>query len=478
MTRTESIEAPEAYGSSQPTRSPAAHVRFIALGVVLLASAAAAAEGRSAAAPTPSASPWSAPQPVTAADTPVLEPILLSDSSGAVHLFFADEGSGPGGRTSVLRYARWADGRWSEPRAVRTSEEKGAIVNPALTLDERGWVHAVYGGMHWGRLEYRRVHLSELFDDGAWTAPYILSSTGVLHSAVTFGPQRMVFVVYASLAHQVFFHGSDDGGRTWTEPRRLSNVDPKLEACDDPRIAIDARGRLHALWTQFQLPRGWPPTGTYYRISDDGGLTWGTARQVSGLGTARISIATRGADELHLVWNDAQSRQRVHQWSGDGGATWSTAASIPGVTGAAARALSMVFDEAGTLHLVTSFGGPGGVEPIVHTTWRSDRAAWSAPERISSGMVGAESTGWPALAIEGGDTLHVAYNGSDRRIWSTEGRIDAPAIAARSVPTRATDLRTRLEETSTPLRVVVAVLAIMGIEALVSGLRHRWRTAH
>jgi BNR repeat-like domain len=471
VTRTESIEAPEDCGSSQRTRSLPA-VRCVALGVVLLARAAEAAASPSAAAP------WSVPLAVTAADAPLLEPILLSDSSGAVHLFFADDVSGSGGRTSVLRYVRWTDGRWSERRTVLHSGEKGAIVDPALALDERGWLHAVYGGQLWGRLSYRRVHLSELFDERAWTAPEILSSTGVLHSAVTAGPGRTVFVVYASRAHQVFFHGSDDGGRTWTEARRLSDVDPKQEACDDPRIAVDARGRLHALWTQYRLPVGWPPTGTYHRISTDGGLTWGAVRQVSGLGSGRINIATHGADELHLVWNDAESRQRMHQWSGDGGATWSAAAPIPGVTGASTRALALAFDAAGTLHLVTSLRGPGGVEPVVHATWQSDRAAWSAPERISSGMVGAKPTGWPALAIAGGNTLHVAYKGSDRRIWSTDSRTDAPAIAERPVPTRPTDLRTRLEETSTPLRVVVGVLAIMGIEALVSGLRHRRRAAH
>lgn len=476
MTRTESIEAPQGYGSSHRTRSPSTRVRFVALTVMLLAPAAAFPAGPSDATPTASASSWSTPLVVTAVDAALPEPILLSDSSGAVHLFFADEGSGPGGRTSVLRYARWAGGQWSEPRTVLTSEEKGAIVNPALTLDERGWLHAVYGGRRWGRLEYRRVHLSELFDEGAWTIQDVLSSAGVLHSAIAFGPGRRLFIVYASFAHQVFFHGSDDGGRSWTEPRRLSDVDPKQEACDDPRLAVDARGRLHALWTQFKLPRGWPPNGTYHRISDDDGLTWGAVRRVSGTGTGRINIAAHG-DELHLVWNDAERRQRLHQWSGDGGVTWSVAAPIPGLRGSSTRALAMVFDEAGTLHLVTSLGGPGGVEPVVHTTWRSDRAAWSEPERLSQGMVGAESTGWPALAIEGGNALHVAYKGSDARIWSTEGRADAPAIAARPVPTRATDLRTRLEETSMPLRVLVGVLAIMGIEATVSRLRHRWRAA-
>jgi BNR repeat-like domain len=476
VTRTESIEAPEGYGASQRTRSLSAQARCLAFGVLLLARAAESPAGPSVTAPSPS--PWSTPLAVTEADAPLVEPILLSDSSGAVHLFFAAEASGPGRRPSVLRHARWADGHWSKRRTALAWVVKGAIMNPALTLDERGWLHAVYAGRQWGRLEYRRVHLSELSDRDAWTDPEILSTSGVLHSAVTSGPGRRVFVVYASFAHQVFFHASDDGGRTWTEPRRLSDVDPKQEACDDPRIAIDARGRLHALWTQYRLPKAWPPTGTYYRISTDGGLTWGAVRQVSGLGTARINIVTRGSDELHLVWNDAENRQRMHQWSGDGGATWSVAAPIAGVAGASTRALSLAFDQAGTLHLITSVGGPGGVEPVVHATWRSDRAAWSAPEGVSGGMVGAKSAGSPALAIEGGNTLHVAYKGSDKRIWSTDSRTDAPAIAARPVPTRPTDLRTRLEETSTPLRVLVGVLAIMGIEALVSGLRHRRRAAH
>lgn len=272
----------------------------------------------------------------------------------------------------------------------------------------------------------------------------------------------------------MLFARSSDGGRTWSAPLRLSDLDAAKIACDNPYLSVDARGRLHAVWTQFRLPIGWPPVGSYYRRSDDGGRTWLPGREVAGEGNGQISVIARGADEVHLVWTAVDTGDRMHSRSPDGGTTWSPPLAIGnGVRGAFTRGLALAFDGGGGLHLVTSTGDLGGEQPIVHTVW--DGTAWAEPERISARVAGARPKGLPSLAIGGGNVLHVAYKADDEAIWYTQHKIAAPAIAARPVPTRVTDLWTRAADTSLPFRVLVIVLVFLGGEATVSWLRRRQR---
>jgi len=447
--------------------------RRVASAIILVASAVAAAGG--GALPDP-ASPavWRKPALLTTTDAPLIEPVVLADSSGAVHLFFAAAPAGQARLTSTLRYARWADGRWSDPVTVLAPRNAGPIVFPSLALDDRGWLHAVYAGPHWNRIEHRRVPIGEIADAEAWSLPTTLSEDSGLHSAVTAGAGDKVYVLYASHSHHVFFHRSEDGGRTWSAPLRLSDLDAAKIACDNPHLSVDARGRLHAVWTQFRLPIGWPPVGSYYRRSDDGGRTWLPGREVAGEGNGQISVIARGADEVHLVWTAVDTGDRMHSRSPDGGTTWSPPLAIGnGVRGAFTRGLALAFDGGGGLHLVTSTGDLGGEQPIVHTVW--DGTAWAEPERISARVAGARPKGLPSLAIGGGNVLHVAYKADDEAIWYTQHKIAAPAIAARPVPTRVTDLWTRAADTSLPFRVLVIVLVFLGGEATVSWLRRRQR---
>ncbi len=419
-------------------------------------------------------SSWSAPAVVTTAQDGLAETIVLADPSGAVHLFFAD-GQSTRRQTTDLRYARWEDGHWSEPATLVAPRGAAAFIHPALALDERGRLHAVYGGRRSGRIEYRRVHLSEVTDQKAWTGGRTLSERGGLHSAVATAPGGMVYVLYSSHSHDVSFHRSDNGGRTWSAPVRLSELDPSQQACDDPRLAVDGRGRLHVVWTQFHLPQGWPPAGVYYRRSDDAGLTWQAARLVAGEGHGRITVATHGLDEVHLAWSVTATGERMHEWSDDGGATWSGARPISTrIRGAVSRALALAFDSGGILHLVAGVGGPGSGGPIVHTWWNG--AEWSEPQPVSQDPA-QRSVGLPSLAISQGNHLHVIYEDPDQRIWTIDRRVAAPPIDPRPLPTPARDLWTRFVDASLVFRAFVVLLAGLAIEASVNWWLRRRREA-
>jgi hypothetical protein len=348
---------------------------------------------------------WSAARPVFRSTGHVGYPVLIDDSSGATHLFFVEKTDEP--RVSRLVYMRRDQDGWSEPASVL--EPGGEVALPAAAIDGRGWLHVVYAGPQWEQLEHRRVPLSRVSDPTAWSRAQALSDGGVMHSHLAATADGL-HLVYASRKGDVFYQRSEDGGRTWSNAVAVSAVDRTHVASDIPHVAVDGRGRVHVVWTQYELPKGWPPLGAFYSRSVDGGRTWSSPRELAGLNRGLISVATRGDDEVHVAWNAVVAiGDRDYAWSVDGGETWSTPEGISTrVRGGWTGPPAIAFDGAGALHVVTSVGDPERrVERIVELTRTGPR--WSEPQLASGGTDAEKSVEWPTLALSGGDQLHVAY---------------------------------------------------------------------
>jgi hypothetical protein len=423
-----------------------------------------------AATPTPTApATWSAPRTLFS-DVWVRQPVPFVDSAGTVHVIFTT--GVKRGEPTALRYTRRTNGQWSEPVTLMESESVGS---PSVTIDGQGYVHLLYGG-RMGRLDYRRVHLSRIENPQAWTRARVLSGDQTFHAIIYATDDGQLHLLYASRQHNVFHRSSPDGGLTWSDRHKVSSLDAKVQAADGPLVVRDRQGRLHAVWTQFMLPSGWPPAGGFYSRSLNDGRHWTAPRQFAEANYGQGRLAVRG-DELHLVWNSlAGIGKRLHSWSKDGGETWTEPTVITRrISGGWTGPPGLAVDSAGTLHMITSVSGERGaqdIERIFHMQW--DGTAWSEPELVSGGLGATSSVEGPTLAISDGNRLHVLCEADLTRLWYAEKVVDAPPLAPVPVPTLGTSLTARFWQASLPLRILLVFGALLAAQAGASAL---WRLA-
>jgi hypothetical protein len=412
--------------------------------------------------PTPTVRSWTSPLQVVP-NTSVGAPLLNSDVAGGVHLFVATQRKSE--VFNAVTYAhRTAQGEWSPPAIVIG---KGAPIRLfGAAIDHLGWVHLLAQGSYRGRIEHHRVYVADIYHRKAWYRPTIVSEDSALRATIIAAPDGSLHVLSAGSNHHLWYVRSDDLGRNWTQPLRLTQHDDRKEACDFPNLAVDGRGRIHAVWNQAHLPSGWPPSGVYYSRSLDGGASWSPSQKLAGDDHALINVATRGDDEVHLVWGSTlRIGTRMHQWSQDGGETWTAAQAIPNLdSGGITGPPGVGFDSAGHLHVVTSVNGPKDIERIFHMVW--DGAAWSQPEFVSDGTQATDSVEFPALTIAEGNRVYAAYEGDYRSVWVSEHRAAAPALAPQPLPPLGLDLRSHYADASVGYRIVLAVGALLLLQGL------------
>lgn len=382
--------------------------------------------------------PWTKPAVAVETTRTLADPILIADSTGDLHLFFRHRiplGMGNSPTSDTIQYSRLHQGSWSRPVDVLSAPDRTTIFYLAIALDERGYVHATWTGGRFNMIFYSRAHLSQAGSSRGWSTPKIISEAQNLGSAIHAARDGSLHLIYAQRGADVYYRQSQDGGKNWTDPIRLSLAQEAKVGTDYPRIEVDEKGRIHAVWTEYRLPDGWPPTGAYYARSLDSGKTWSPPRQVASENYGMINIAA-GFGKVVLAWNSiVMLSERVYRWSADGGETFSSPEKIMskmpgGFTGFPAIA----FDNSGALHLITSVDGQkSNAQEIYHLMWNGKN--WSEPVFMSEGAVGDESLAQPWITISHGNQVNVSYQDNYKRIWYTSRMTDAPALVSKPIPT-------------------------------------------
>lgn len=132
-------------------------------------------------------------------------------------------------------------------------------------------------------------------------------------TAVAAAPPRTVYVawrhIYRPNLRDIAVARSDDGGRTFGAPVRVSEDGWALDGCPDdgPALGVDARGALHVAWPTL----AGDAKGVFYSRSDDGGRTFAPRVRVdsSPAGAAHPQMAVAG-DLVLVAWDEADGARR------------------------------------------------------------------------------------------------------------------------------------------------------------------------
>lgn len=275
------------------------------------------------------------------------------------------------------------------------------------------------------------------------------------------------------------FATSNNSGQNWSTPQVIFLAGRNNELARWGRIAVDERGRLHAVltYTINDPDARYGRTDAnllYYLRSDDNGGAWTEPFLVTPEPDfGEINVATFGEDVVHLVWNGRAGRHgRYHRWSTDGGQTWRDIAEIiapapinpignGGLTGFPALAV----DNTGRLHMVTTAN-----QGNFYLNWQNNN--WSTSTLISTGLTGRGVTGrsgsleQPSIALSEGNRLHVVFHDGFERIWYMGAVTDA--LHEMPIPLPTPDIEGVVEPLPTPTEASPIATAVPFVSTQVS----------
>lgn len=418
---------------------------------------------------------WTSPQRLS--DTGHLSwfPALAADRTGAAHMAFGASVIEPDGDIlhDLVEYVPLREGRPNAPRndvmATVVTNNESYAARPSLVVADNGVLHMTWRNKQgiWytnapaDRAADARVWRESRFVSGGYFSQLLFDARGRLHMLVT---DNLYTAACASCFH-IYHYYSDDQGVTWSSQSDVS-VLPTGSA--KPVAVVDKNDNLHLVWEAARggdLGQTSRPKKVAYAASYDRGLTW-TEPVIFTPGDASTeaanpSIAIDGKGALIMTYAALTDDYFYTQQSLDSGRSWSAPQRIGGAFNVTALydarldTQAMATDGAGRIHLIAM--GRTDVNPnadasksvsVMRFEW--DGAAWSAPEIITTvdSRGGGDAPQWPAIAIGGGNQLHVAWylrraamappterQPPNYEIYYATARVDAPAVAPVVYPT-------------------------------------------
>jgi len=354
---------------------------------------------------------WGAPLNISYTSTESLAPTLVADSTGTLHVIWAEDSQLNGRSGNSLIYTSLSQGLWSNPIDIvyTIGEISGS---PSMDVDEQDILHLVWLGGYNDRLVYSQVAAVNAGSAKNWSSPTIISPITNLvgQPDLTVGKDGTLHVLYPVLAGDlsgVYYISSLDNGISWTSPNYAYLNDSTTKMVTNSRMAVDVNGGIHAVWTETNYPETFPPIGIRYSHSFDGGSTWSRPRNIDGPYDLADILAI-GENEIHVVWSGTlENRHKFHFFSSDRGDTWS-APVITIDTGGYHGRPSLAADSQNTVHLVQVSNAPGTtLESLFHQSFQNQR--WSLPERLVERDASAPFHPIdPNIAVGLGNQVHVA----------------------------------------------------------------------
>ena len=401
-------------------------------------------------------------EPVNLSNTPDLtsiDPFLLSDPAGGVHLFWAEKVILGGAQNpDTIMYTYWDGENWSKPMDIffsPISDGNQVVAFPQAVIDDNGRIHLFWlsePNAPYFSLNYSWVEASQARFTSAWQPKIIIADdlTGTKYSFhIAYSPPNTLHLIYAGgMAvgdrpledFTVRYFRSDDLGETWSKPVTIFTSPVSLWGASDTRMIFVPPSNLYASWTL------WDDDGNGFRIyfsdSQDNGFTWAEP----------VILTENREDEYERDWNNLVYLEDNHimaMWEGgwrayrqaqhsfDGGATWGDPIdTFPNLIGDNGF-VEFAQDSNGTWHSFNAQRPREGsdlsfsmeaMNSLWHSVWLGG-TVWSDP----TPAITAEMTN-PKVAIVNGNRIVAVWYGSlIYEIMVTTGVIrDAPVIP--SVP--------------------------------------------
>jgi len=241
-----------------------------------------------------------------------------------------------GGQSSIRVARSTDDGRSFAPaRSLHPPALAGLRGWPSFTMGDgdvvhAAWLdtrqaaaenaaHAAHGSTahqaaqgHHGSTRQDLFHASASAD-GTWTETTVATDVCFCcKTAVTTAPDGVVYVawrhVYPTNLRDIAVAHSGDGGRTFSEPVRVSEDHWQIDACpeDGPSIAVTDDGVLHVAWPTM-LQDGDQKKAVFYASSSDGGRTFSPRVRIDQAGEkvhAGHPQIARAGGRVFVVWDE------------------------------------------------------------------------------------------------------------------------------------------------------------------------------
>jgi hypothetical protein len=246
------------------------------------------------------------------------------------------------GDGTQIKVARSTDGgrTFSTPIAVQSSGAAGDRGWPAVALDQRGGMHAIWldhrgmaanrtAGGHAGHkagAEHDGVAMAQT--SGLYYAavaakalPERQITNGVCYcckTALAAGPNGSLYAawrhVYPGNLRDMAFTMSRDEGRSFSPPVRVSEDGWVINGCPDagPAIAVDTTGAAHLVWPT--VVTGPDPEGAIFYASTQDGLRFTRRVRVPTLGGPNPShpqVVVGDAGRVFVAWDESLNGRRV-----------------------------------------------------------------------------------------------------------------------------------------------------------------------
>lgn len=427
-----------------------------------------------------SISSWSLPNRITTTDQALSDLVYVPEKNTLHALWVQTPEFVDNNRTNAIYYSRWDGTNWSLPQSV-ISGLTGPAAKLSSAISSDGRLFLVWTDKTSGDLLFSWALASQANMSSEWDNPHNLPSPSQMSNSpdILVDASGRIVVVYTVPFNEkrgVYLIQSVDNGNTWSEPAMVFDAATAGWAkVDDTKIAVDANGRLHVIFSVFSGFQD-EPEKLYYSQSSDGGLTWSEPDIVNEGRVVWSDIVCYDGQTVHRLWqeNDKSFFANLDQISGDGGLTWDKPINVTDVSDVSTP-VTLALGAAGEFHmlqLVTQDPVPYLKEyDLKVRDWRWNGSAWESQpdqdikiqgEQASYSVAGGVTTSGSMSAsvlISYRDLLNKSKNeiyGIDRTIEITQTSETpfAPVISnsdGTSVVTDSTNVSTPgLSPTSTP----------------------------